>query len=371
MSRYFDSYINDEGEHDVVFENYHPLNGPTNHHLQDDILSSTLHLSLLPNSHTMSTPVSTVTTTVGSLSSTSFLSIQSSTLLPSTHRQQQQQQQQQLPMVKITSQRWIQLLYLSLLALLSDWVCFSLAAAPEVFESYYDGYSYANIIDLFLFVNVASCFLVTDVVAYLGMKTSIRMAAFLMCIGCWFRSGWNGLDKIIMTMVRIPNYNTQTKQEDTTITLEPLENVILGTIFVALAQPFVQCTPPLLSAQWFPPQERATATAIALNFNQVGIATAFWVAGWWGNDIVGLSRYSTLLAILSTLLWIGTMIQYQDQPEWAPSVSEWHKRCKRRPDPPFRRSVRYLFQTPGFTLPLAAFVCSIAVTNVIGVSTFS
>ena len=32
-------------------------------------------------------------------------------------------------------QRWVQLAYLSLLALLSDWVCFSVAAAPETFES--------------------------------------------------------------------------------------------------------------------------------------------------------------------------------------------------------------------------------------------
>jgi hypothetical protein len=326
-----------------------------------------MHTSLLPNTVSSIIPIANVATG----SSSSILPLIGHGLPPTTTanttNRQQQQQKLQLPMVRTTSQRWIQLIYLSLLALLSDWVCFSLAAAPEVFEAYYDGYSYATIIDLFLFVNVASCFIVTDVVAYLGMKTSIRMAAFLMCVGCWFRSGWNGMEKTIWSMLMM-RHDENNHDENDDIILEPLENVILGTIFVALAQPFFQCTPPLLSAQWFPPQERATATAIALNFNQVGIATAFWVAGCWGNDVTGLSRYSTLLAILSTLLWIGTMFQYQDQPEWAPSISEWQKRCKRRTDPPFRRSVWNLFQTPGFTLPLAAFVCSIAVTNVIGVS---
>jgi hypothetical protein len=147
---------------------------------------------------------------------------------------------QKLP--RVFFQRWIQLAYLSLLALLSDWVCFSLAAAPEAFEKYYEGYSSASLIDLFLFVNVASCFCVTDLVAKFGMKASLRTSAGLMCVGCWFRSGWNLWD---------------TK-------LEPIENVVIGTILVAVAQPFFQCTPPLLSAQWFASSERATSTAVAL-----------------------------------------------------------------------------------------------------------
>ena len=59
---------------------------------------------------------------------------------------------------KVYPQRWVQLGYLSLLALLSDWICFSLAAAPQTFESSYPGHSAASLIDIFLFTNVASCF---------------------------------------------------------------------------------------------------------------------------------------------------------------------------------------------------------------------
>ena len=47
----------------------------------------------------------------------------------------------------------------------SDWICFSIAASPSTFEAAYPGHSAASLIDIFLFTNVASCFLVTDVVA--------------------------------------------------------------------------------------------------------------------------------------------------------------------------------------------------------------
>ena len=59
---------------------------------------------------------------------------------------------------KVYPQRWIQLGYLSLLALLSDWICFAVAAAPSTFENAYPGHSAAALIDIFLFTNVASCF---------------------------------------------------------------------------------------------------------------------------------------------------------------------------------------------------------------------
>lgn len=90
---------------------------------------------------------------------------------------------------QVYSQRWIQLAYLSLLALLSDWICFSVAASPDGFEHAYPGASAANLIDIFLFANVASCFLVTDVVAKFGLERAIKFAAGIMTAGCLLRSG--------------------------------------------------------------------------------------------------------------------------------------------------------------------------------------
>ena len=38
---------------------------------------------------------------------------------------------------QVYAQRWVQLGYLSTLALLSDWICFSTASIPDVFEEAY------------------------------------------------------------------------------------------------------------------------------------------------------------------------------------------------------------------------------------------
>eukprot|EP00966_Prymnesium_polylepis_P100003 2315491-Prymnesium_polylepis.1 len=143
--------------------------------------------------------------------------------------------------------RWVQLGYLSLLALLSDWVCFSVAAEPEIWQATY-GHDPATLIDIFLFTNVLFCLLEPTVVRRAGLRTVIVGAAFLMSAGCLLRSGvpFTGAE---------PAY----------------AQIVAGTVLVGAAQPFFQCTPPLLSATWFGSEERALSTAIAINFNQVRV----------------------------------------------------------------------------------------------------
>jgi len=148
--------------------------------------------------------------------------------------------------------------------------------------------------------------------------------------------------------------------------LPPYPIVVVGTLMVGMAQPFFQCTPPQLSATWFASNERATATAIALNFNQMGIAAAFLVGGMMADGYAGLNRYFALIAMLSTVLSIGTFCQFKNKPPIPPSASELRKLQQGHQEPPFRVSVRTLFSSPGFCPPLAAFICSIAITNVVG-----
>lgn len=251
--------------------------------------------------------------------------------------------------VAVYQQRWIQLLYLSLLALLSDWICFSVAAAPDAYENAFPTHTVASIIDLFLFTNVVSCFLVTDVVRTIGLQRSIHGSAILMTIGCWLRCG--GIGFLGSTPSILASY----------------PYIVIGTICVGIAQPFFQCTPPLLSATWFPSNERSTSTAIALNFNQVGIATAFLVGGAMAVNSTGLENYFGLIAIICTIVTIGTLLQFQNEPLKPPSQSELEKKLtKKETVPPFLTSARLFFTKRGFTHALAAFICSISITNVVG-----
>ena len=159
--------------------------------------------------------------------------------------------------------------YLSLLALFSDWICFSVASAPETFQATYVGHSAASLIDIFQFTNAASCLLVTDTVSRFGLGKSIKDAAALIATGCLFRSGLGPLT----TTLGLSTGNDAG--------LVPYWSILVGTIMVGAAEPFFQCTPPMLSATWFASNERAKSTAIALNFNQIGIATAFLVGEKW------------------------------------------------------------------------------------------
>lgn len=252
---------------------------------------------------------------------------------------------------QVVPQRWVQLAYLSLLALLSDWVCFSVAAAPQTFESNF-GHSAASIIDIFLFTNVATSFLVTDIVSKFGLQRAIQGAAIFMTAGCWLRSGFGF----------VPN----APFIETGNILVDYPWIVAGTVLVGIAQPFFQCTPPLLSAKWFANNERSTSTAIALNFNQIGIATAFLVGGGMATDTVGLENYFGIIAITTTIVTIGTLLQFQNEPPFPPSSSELEKLIRGEEEPPFLESVQTFFSTKGFSPALAAFVCSISITNVVG-----
>ena len=309
---------------------------------------------------------------------------------------------------QVYPQRWTQLIYLSLLALLSDWICFSVAASPDSFEHAYPGASAANLIDIFLFTNVASCFLVTDVVSKFGLEVSIKGAAGIMTIGCLLRSGipdlsWldklgiglgtsaanaaissdaaastiSGSDDLVQLVphevIDVLPDGISDQMDPSTLTeaartagLEPFPLLVLGTIMVGFAQPYFQCTPPMLSATWFASNERATATATALNFNQIGIAVAFLVGGHMAKNEIGINHYLGLITLLCAVVSVGTFLQFQNKPPTPPSYSEIEKLIKGEKEPPFLESVKKLFSTPGFSIPLAAFICSISITNVVG-----
>jgi len=244
---------------------------------------------------------------------------------------------------RVYPQRWVQLGYLSLLALMSDWICFSVAASPSTYENAFPGRPPASyLIDVFLIANVFSCFLVTDSVKKFGLSKCVKGAAILMTVGCALRSGAG------------PS------------SLASYDLILLGTVLVGISQPFFQCTPPLLSATWFASDERATSTAVALNANQIGIATAFLVGGEMATSQDGLAQYFALISVVCAVVALGTLLQFQNAPEVPPSSSMMEKVVSGEEEPPFWDSAKELFKTNGFKRPLVAFICSITVTNIVG-----
>jgi len=262
-------------------------------------------------------------------------------------------------------QRWVQLGLLSLLALISDWVCFGNSAIPNTWEQV-TGHGAEQLIDIFLFTNVFSCFFFTDIARTFGLRKSVVGAAALMTAGCFLRSGvpFAGL---------VPSY----------------AQVVAGTVLVGAAQPVFQCFPPQLSATWFGNKERALATAVAINFNQVGIATAFLVGGFLVGDVSNtevadparsLSLYLSVVTVLSALVCAATCVKFEERPPSFPSASaaaQFVMAQEERSDAEssakgfltYPATALHFLRTRGFGMPLAAFVGSIAVTNTVSAFT--
>mmetsp|Transcript_2337 Transcript_2337/g.7174 ORF Transcript_2337/g.7174 Transcript_2337/m.7174 type:complete len:525 (+) Transcript_2337:109-1683(+) len=258
---------------------------------------------------------------------------------------------------KLYASRWVQLVLLSLLALISDWVCFATAAVPREFYEATGGHQTASLINAFFVANVASCFLYTDVSRRFGLRASTSAAGWTMFVGCLLRSGVSR---------RLP----------------PYASVVLGTTLVGVAQPFFQCAPPLLSATWFSKRERSLATATALNANQLGIAAAFVVGGGFCEGKPSrVKPYLDLVTACSAVVALATWALFEEKPPTPPTASAAAReadtssssepppepaRCLDRLGLTFHRSLYVLlFRTKGFLAPLAAFVTSIAVTNLL------
>ena len=81
------------------------------------------------------------------------------------------------------NERWLMMGILSLLALLSDWACFAAVGGTRTWIKCFN-HNPDELIDLFLFSNVISCFLFTDVTRRFGLKNVTIFASGLMFLGC-------------------------------------------------------------------------------------------------------------------------------------------------------------------------------------------
>jgi hypothetical protein len=203
---------------------------------------------------------------------------------------------------KVYWQRWIMLFYMSVLNLLSDWTCYSVAPISLLTQEAFGKINPEQLVVIFLSANSIASVLEPILLSRVGLRRTVVFGGFLLMLGSLIKSG--GLPPIFSASLHAGKDEWR---------------VYLGFFLVGLSQPLYQCTPALLSASWFPEEERTMATGVALNANQVGIGLAFvfgtiLVAS--ADDIV---PYFGLLSIMSTITFIGSLIQFDDAPPTPPS----------------------------------------------------
>ena len=203
---------------------------------------------------------------------------------------------------KVYWKRWLMLLYIALLNLLSDWTCFSVAPIALLTAQSFQDINPEHLVTIFLFANTISTATEPILLARLGLRRTIVFGAFLLMFGNAIKSGG------------IPGIIGQGLQEG-----DNAWRLYTGFFLVGLSQPLYQCTPSILSSSWFPEKERTLATGIALNSNQLGIGCSFV----FGSILVGTSddipSYFGLLSLLSTFVFVGCYLQFQDAPPTPPS----------------------------------------------------
>jgi MFS family permease len=203
---------------------------------------------------------------------------------------------------KVYWQRWIMLMYMSILNLLSDWTCYSVAPIALLTEEAFGEINAEQLVVVFLIANGFATACEPIILSRLGLRRTVLFGSLLLMIGSIVKSG--GMPPIIQADLKKG---------------EGEWRVYLGFFLVGLSQPLYQCTPALLSASWFPEAERTLATGVALNSNQLGIGFAFIFGTMLVETSDDIPKYFGLLSILSTLTFLGTLVQFDDAPPTPPS----------------------------------------------------
>lgn len=211
----------------------------------------------------------------------------------------------------VYSSRWFMLLWMSLLNFMSDWTCYSVAPIAILTQKAFGEVDPESLVTVFLGANAVASAMEPAILGRLGLRRTVLFGSFLMMIGSIIKSG--GFRGMFVAG------EAQTLKELEEEEADETWRLYLGFFLVGLSQPLYQCTPALLSASWFPEDERTMATGVALNSNQLGIGAAFV----FGTLLVATEEdivpYFGLLSVVATITFIGTALQFDDAPPTPPS----------------------------------------------------
>jgi hypothetical protein len=152
--------------------------------------------------------------------------------------------------------------------MVSNWVCFLMAPVPWAYAWAYPVQTSKGLIDLFLVMNIVGCLVVTNAMSRFGLRNCVRVRLVAMTARCWLRCGFGMMIPPLgpRRQRRSPCPDDPSRTcgddggnggvglEDCRSLLPPYPVMALGTALMGLSQPFFQCTPPVLSAMWFPPR---------------------------------------------------------------------------------------------------------------------
>ncbi|XP_057289612.1 feline leukemia virus subgroup C receptor-related protein 2-like [Hydractinia symbiolongicarpus] len=202
---------------------------------------------------------------------------------------------------RLYKRRWIVLAVFSLISMTNEVIWISLSSITSIVKAYYN-VSYVAVNMLSMIYMIFYVFVIVS--AYLldkqGLKFTIVIGGALNGIGSCLRLIGASRDGFVYAF--------------------------LGNASAALAQCFILFVPPTLAAVWFGEKERATASAIGVLMNMLGVAVGFLMGGTMvpSSENYDDGMFNTLMAqaVFCTFLVILSVILIRNAPSSPPSMSQ-------------------------------------------------
>jgi len=201
--------------------------------------------------------------------------------------------------------RWLVLAVFSLISMTNEVIWISLSSITSIVKEYYDvSYIAVNWLSMIYMLFYIFVILAAYVLEKQGLKYTIVIGATLNGLGSCLRLIGANRDGFVFTF--------------------------LGNASAALVQCFILFVPPTLAATWFGEKERATASAIGVLMNMLGVAIGFLMGGTMVpaskdyNGVVRHGMFNTLVAqaVFCSFMVICCVILVKNSPETPPSMSQ-------------------------------------------------
>ncbi len=179
--------------------------------------------------------------------------------------------------------RWAMLLYLSLLNLLSGWICFSIAPVATMLKGDID---VESLVSLFLIASAAATFCAPASLSCLGLRHTVLLGAVLLQVGlcvCCVASDF-------------------------------VRGLHTGFIIAGLGQPLYQITPIFIVTAWFPPNEHKAMLRIVLQSNHLGVLFSFLCGTFLVSSESDIIPYFQCIILIASILFITMVFHFEEAP---------------------------------------------------------
>ncbi|CAK4691121.1 unnamed protein product [Aphanomyces euteiches] len=227
--------------------------------------------------------------------------------------------------------KWTMVSILSLLSCLNQAICYTYAPVSHMAEANWNNQiRCTTLITIYFIAYIPFAFVGSWIMDKKGLRFGVLLGAALQALGASLR------------------YVAE---------IEPSAKLLWlvgGQTLSAIAMPFMVNSPPMLSALWFPPHQRAMATSIAVNCNQLGIALVYIICPLFVSTQTDVVDWTAFIAVFSVaafaLAWCffkasSKFIKDEASYDWNQWLSAFHH--------------------DGFALTVFVFAVAETVTNVL------